>query len=68
MSNQSLAYNEWQDRIVAGEKPTVESFARSAFAQDPPKLIETPVARLRNYKLWGFASQAEMDAAFEGVG
>lgn len=63
MSNQSLAFNEWQDRIVAGEKPTVANFAQSAMAQDPPKLITTPVARLDPSR-WGFKSRAEMDAAF----
>lgn len=63
MSNQSRAYDEWQDRLVAGDKPTVENFVRSALAQDPPKLITIQVARLDPAR-WGFLSRAEMDAAF----
>lgn len=63
MAEQSRLYLDWQDSIVAGEKPTVANFARSAMSQDPPKLITTPVARLDPSR-WGFKSRAEMDAAF----
>lgn len=47
MSSQSRAYGDWQARLDAGAKPTADLFAQTAFAQDPPKMIETPVARLR---------------------
>lgn len=62
MSEQSRGFDQWVERIVAGEAVTAGGFARDAIG--PLPLIETSVARLSNYRAWGFASQAEMDAAF----
>lgn len=63
MNNQSRAFIEWQERLVAGEKPTIANFIETAFAQDPPKPVMTQVARL-DPRRWGFKTSAEMDAAF----
>lgn len=63
MNTQPLSYIKWQDSIVAGDKPTVANFARSAMEQDPPKLITTQVVRL-DPRRWGFKTHDEMDAAF----
>jgi hypothetical protein len=50
---QSRLWDEWLDGILEGDKPTVESFTRSAFSADPIRLIETPVRKLDPSK-WGF--------------
>ena len=55
-------YDQYIERCLAGEeKVSAETFARSAIGTLPR--IETKVAKLTNYRAWGFSSQAEMDAA-----
>jgi len=56
-------FDKWQDRLVAGEKPSVENFAATALT-DLPRVTIRP--RRLDFRAWGFKSQAEMDAAFEG--
>lgn len=65
MSTQSRAYNDWQDRIAAGVKPTVENFARSALT-DLPR-VETGI-RKPNFSAWPPEVQAEMEAIWKGEG
>lgn len=55
-------FEEWLDRIAAGERPTVEGFARSAIGELPRVDV---LARALNPKAWGFKSQAQMNEAFD---